>query len=72
MNDEAILKLGNELCFSLYACAKEVIRIYRKPLEKIGLTYAQYIVMMTLWQYELKKEGAIVSPVRCKWEPTKK
>lgn len=50
-NDDAILKLGNELCFSLYACAKEVIRIYRKPLEKIGLTYTQYIVMMTLWQF---------------------
>ena len=50
-NDDAILKLGNELCFSLYACAKEVIRIYRKPLEKIGLTYTQYIVMMTLWRF---------------------
>ena len=49
-NDSDILKLGNELCFSLYACAKEVIKIYRKPLEKIGLTYTRYIVMMTLWQ----------------------
>lgn len=26
-------------------------RGYRKPLEKIGLTYTQYIVMMTLWQF---------------------
>ena len=50
-DDDAILKLGNELCFSLYACAKEVIRIYHKPLEKIGLTYTQYIVMMTLWRF---------------------
>lgn len=50
-DDSAILTLGNELCFSLYACAKEVIKIYRKPLEKIGLTYTQYIVMMTLWQF---------------------
>lgn len=50
-NDNDILKLGNELCFSLYACAKEVIKIYNKPLEKIGLTYTQYIVMMTLWQF---------------------
>lgn len=50
-NDNDILKLGNELCFSLYACAKEVIKIYSKPLEKIGLTYTQYIVMMTLWQF---------------------
>ena len=45
------LKLENQLCFPLYACAKEVIRIYRQPLEAIGLTYTQYIVMMTLWQF---------------------
>lgn len=46
-----VLKLGNQLCFPLYACAKEIIRIYRKPLEKIGLTYTQYIVMMVLWEF---------------------
>ncbi len=46
-----VLKLGNQLCFPLYACAKEVIKIYRKPLEKIGLTYTQYIVMMVLWEF---------------------
>lgn len=59
-DDNNILELGNELCFSLYACAKEVIKIYRKPLEKIGLTYTQYIVMMTLWQFgnmSVKKIG---------------
>lgn len=50
-DDSALLTLGNELCFSLYACAKEVIKIYSKPLENIGLTYTQYIVMMTLWQF---------------------
>ena len=47
----AVLKLGNKLCFPLYACAKEVIRIYRQPLEAIGLTYTQYIVMMVLWEF---------------------
>lgn len=50
-NKFEVLKLGNQLCFPLYACAKEVIRIYRKPLEKIGLTYTQYIVMMVLWEF---------------------
>ena len=45
------LKLENQLCFPLYACAKEVIRRYRKPLEKLGLTYTQYIVMMALWEH---------------------
>ncbi|MBQ8676902.1 MAG: MarR family transcriptional regulator [Alphaproteobacteria bacterium] len=46
-----VLKLGNQLCFPLYACAKEVIKIYRKPLQQIGLTYTQYIVIMVLWEY---------------------
>ena len=45
------LKLENQLCFPLYACAKEVVRRYRKPLEKLGLTYTQYIVMMVLWEH---------------------
>ena len=45
------IRLGNQLCFPLYACAKEVIRLYRKPLEKLGLTYTQYIVMMVFWEH---------------------
>ncbi|MBQ8464672.1 MAG: MarR family transcriptional regulator [Alphaproteobacteria bacterium] len=51
-----LLLLGNQLCFPLYACAKEVIKIYRKPLEEIGLTYTQYIVMMVLWEFGEMKE----------------
>ncbi|MDO4867321.1 MAG: MarR family transcriptional regulator [Clostridia bacterium] len=42
--------LRNQICFPLYACAKEVIRQYRKPLEALNLTYTQYIVMMVLWE----------------------
>ncbi len=45
------IKLENQLCFPLYACAKGIIRQYRKPLEKINLTYTQYIVMMVLWEF---------------------
>ena len=45
------MKLENQLCFPLYAVAKEVVRRYRKPLEKLGLTYTQYIVMMVLWEH---------------------
>ena len=44
------LRLENQLCFPLYACAKEIVRQYRKPLEPLGLTYTQYIVMMALWE----------------------
>lgn len=44
------LKLENQLCFPLYACAKEVVRKYKPFLDEIGLTYTQYIVMMVLWE----------------------
>ncbi|SDB62042.1 hypothetical protein [Butyrivibrio sp. INlla16] len=44
--------------FLYYACAKEVVRQYRKPLEKLGLTYTQYIVMMVLWKHgDMTEEG---------------
>ncbi len=47
------LKLKNQLCFPLYACAKEVVRKYKPFLDDIDLTYTQYITMMVLWE---KKE----------------
>lgn len=44
------LKLKNQLCFPLYAAAKEIIRLYRPYLEELDLTYTQYIAMMALWE----------------------
>lgn len=44
------LKLENQLCFPLYACSKEVVKKYHPLLEKIDLTYTQYITMMVLWE----------------------
>lgn len=44
------LKLDNQICFPLYVCAKEVIRRYKPFLEKLDLTYTQYIAMMALWE----------------------
>jgi len=51
------IRLKNQLCFPLYACSKETIRQYRKPLEKLGLTYTQYVVMMVLWEDGGMTEG---------------
>lgn len=56
---DKILCLENQLCFPLYACAKEVVRKYRKPLEELNLTYTQYIVMMALWQGGEMTEGEV-------------
>ena len=53
------LRLEKQFCFPLYACAKEVVRQYRKPLEKLGLTYTQYLVMMVLWEHGGMTEGEL-------------
>lgn len=46
------MKLGNQLCFSLYAASREVIKTYKPQLDKYGLTYTQYIAMLVVWEYE--------------------
>ena len=45
------LKLANQLCFPLYAAAKETIKLYRPLLDELNLTYTQYIVLMVLWEH---------------------
>ena len=44
------LKLENQLCFPLYAASKEIIKKYKPFLDKINLTYTQYITMLVLWE----------------------
>ena len=46
------MKLDNQLCFSLYAASREVIKTYKPLLDKYGLTYTQYIAMLVVWEYE--------------------
>ncbi|MDO4804525.1 MAG: MarR family transcriptional regulator [Lachnospiraceae bacterium] len=58
------IRLENQFCFPLYACAKEVVRQYRKPLENLNLTYTQYIVMMVLWEFGGMTEGELGKKVQ--------
>ena len=51
-DNENVLKLDNQLCFPLYACAKEIVRRYKPFLDEIDLTYTQYITMMALWEHK--------------------
>ena len=44
------LSLRSQLCFPLYAASRETIKRYRPHLDKLGLTYTQYIVMMVFWE----------------------
>ena len=55
------VKLENQLCFPLYAAARETIKLYKPYLDKLDLTYTQYITMMVLWekrQQTVKELGA--------------
>ena len=47
--DEA-MKLGNQLCFPLYAAARNVTGLYTPHLRPLGLTYTQYITLLVLWE----------------------
>lgn len=46
------LKLDNQLCFPLYACARAIVKQYKPFLDEIDLTYTQYITMMVLWEHK--------------------
>ena len=46
------IKLDNQLCFSLYAASREVIKLYKSCLDRFNLTYTQYIAMLVLWEAE--------------------
>ena len=49
MSDEQ-LKLDNQLCFPVYAASRLITREYQPYLDKLGITYPQYLVMLVLWE----------------------
>jgi len=44
------LRLDNQLCFPVYAASRLIIREYQPFLDKLGITYPQYLVLMVLWE----------------------
>lgn len=46
-----LLHLNNQLCFTIYACSREIIQLYRPLLRELDLTYSQYLVMLVLWEH---------------------
>src|SRR6516225_10940666 len=47
---EGTLLLDDQLCFALYAASRAVTQRYRPLLERVGITYPQYLVMLVLWE----------------------
>ena len=54
---DQMLHLDNQLCFAVYSASLAMTRLYKPLLEKLNLTYPQYLVMLTLWQ----DDGLMVS-----------
>lgn len=52
MADFDQLKLENQLCFPLYTASRLVVRSYTPLLNKLGITYPQYLVMLVLWEHK--------------------
>lgn len=46
------IKLDNQVCFSLYALSREIIKLYKPLLDRHNLTYTQYIAMLVMWEEE--------------------
>jgi len=53
------LLLDNQLCYALYAAAHRMTKSYRPMLERMGLTYPQYLVLLVLWE----NDGITVSEI---------
>jgi DNA-binding MarR family transcriptional regulator len=52
-----VLRLDQQLCFSLYGAAQRIQRLYRPLLDALGLTYPQYLAMLALWEKSPRTVG---------------
>ncbi|WP_330231564.1 MarR family transcriptional regulator [Nocardia sp. NBC_00508] len=53
------LTLDEQLCFPLYAASRAMTAVYRPRLERLGLTYPQYLVMLALWERDGRSVGDV-------------
>ncbi|MBR2595569.1 MAG: MarR family transcriptional regulator [Solobacterium sp.] len=60
-NPDEALRLENQLCFPLYACARKVVSQYTPFLKPLGITYTQYLVFMLLWAEDGLSVGDLCS-----------
>jgi DNA-binding MarR family transcriptional regulator len=47
-----LLQLDNQLCFAVYSAGHAFNRVYKQLLERLGLTYPQYLAMLVLWEQD--------------------
>ena len=58
------LLLKNQLCFPTYAVSNKILRKYKQLLDKLDLTYTQYIVMMVMWEKKIVNEKDLCQELR--------
>ena len=56
---DKLLALDNQFCFALYSASLAMTKTYKPLLDKLGLTYPQYLVMLVLWQ----EDGLLVKAI---------
>lgn len=61
MKPEDTLLLDNQICFLMYAASRKMSSVYAPYLEKLGLTYPQYLVMLVLWEKNNVEVGHIAA-----------
>ncbi len=49
---EDTLRLDRQLCFAAYSVSQAFNRVYKPGLDRIGLTYPQYLVLLVLWDQD--------------------
>jgi DNA-binding MarR family transcriptional regulator len=54
-----LLALDNQFCFALYSTSHAMTKTYKPLLDRLGLTYPQYLVMLVLWE----QDGILVKDV---------
>ena len=54
---DEMLRLDNQLCFAVYSASLAMTKLYKPLLDKLHLTYPQYLVMLVLWE----RDGLMVS-----------
>src|SRR5258708_26473324 len=56
--------LGSHLCFALCAASNHMTRLFVPFLQKLGVTYPQYLVLVVLWERGAQGVGALASLLR--------
>src|ERR1700759_5472942 len=59
LGGDQLLRLDNQICFAVYSASHAFNRVYKPLLDRLGLTYPQYLVMLVLWE----RDGVAVKEI---------